>query len=794
MQTFKSVLGNIIDEVAKKFGYNKEQLGQVIDRSVGNSTSADSGTILQETLAKLIKPQIVSGLSVRATVPPSLNVIVYPGYGSAQGILCELKTTQQVTIDNNFGIYYVLLNGSRVIVSSDLGLGLPLAKIIIPNPGVTNKILDDSNDDSEYDGYIILGNDLLFNNDFVIDDESIGQLKNTMNKIFAEYIFGTIKLNESLQITNEQGTLRADSDSVNFYDVNGNELASYGAHEARVGNIKVTPSTIQSRDFQEGSHGFRLKDDGDAEFDDIVARGTMSSPDFTPGFSGKGWKIDRDGSATFNNGIFRGELHTSVFVKDSISATNGNLIVTNATVLTADIGLTDTSISVKEAVFAIGDRVKLQPDATRSEYMSIDSVSGLTYGVTRDLDGSGANTFQAGDAVVGQGSRVEIVASGDIAANLPYIDVIKRNTTTWDDTTTMARLGNLAGINDAQFGQLTGYGLYTNNGYFTGSITSSNINGGIISGTIINGVNINTEAGIGFVTADGYIGGKIFAQYNATTQDTVIKFTGPIALWPGSGYIHFVSPASTTPDVVTPMGGMVFYGWDSVYANHLCLYNGSEWRLLVDISTTGDMSGINDLHTTGDVYIEDTKKLYLDGGGNTYIFESSADEIGCVAGGTQVLTVKAAGIEVPTGKFLAFNAANSVYLKEQSTGSLLAYSTTFYRSSNGSAFDTTSDIRLKTNILPLPSMLEKISLLKPSIFEYKENELMGHIKGVHMGFIANDVEQVFPEWVDTGTDEQHLKSLNMEGINAVLVKAIQELNNEIDTLKQQVKDLMEKSQ
>lgn len=491
MISFKNLLSQIIDEVAHKFGVSKEQVGAIASRDVSSDTGAATGTVLQEILAKIVKPAIITGLDVTATNPPSMNVLVSQGRGTAQGKVHEVLLPQQVTVGNMYSVYYIILDGSRVYAKNAYDSGLAIAKIIIPNINVTNKILDDKNPESDYDGYIISGKDLLFNNDFIIDDESLGQLKNTMSKIFAEYIFGTIKLNESLQIANEQGTLRADSNSVNFYDINGEELASYGAHEARVGNIKVTPSTIQSRDFQENAHGFRLKDNGDAEFDDIVARGTMSSPNFTSGHSGQGWQINRAGDATFNNGYFRGELHTSVFVKDTINATNGNLVVTNATVLASDVATGDTSITVKEAVFSVGDRVRLQPDVSRSEYMSIDSANGTTYGVTRDLDGSGANAFQAGDAVVGQGSRVELVASGD--ANMPYIDVIKRNSTTWNDTTTKVRLGNLAGITDAQFGTLSGYGLYTNNGYFSGDVRASNVFSSLISGTSIWAPDIRTD-------------------------------------------------------------------------------------------------------------------------------------------------------------------------------------------------------------------------------------------------------------------------------------------------------------
>ncbi len=542
MQTFKSLLSNIIDEVAKKFNINKEQLGQIADRSISKDVGADVGTVLQDTLAKIVKPQIIKGLDVSATVPPSMKVNISPGYGSAQGKTCEILTAQQVEIQNLYGIYYIIIEGSRIKVNTAYTTGLALAKIVIPEPGVTNKILDDKNTDSDLDGYIISGKDLLFNNDFIIDDESLGQLKNVMSKIFAEYIFGTLRLSESLKIENTQGTMSADSQSIKFFNTNGDELAYYGGDEARVGNIKITPTTIQSRDYQQGAHGFRMKDDGDTEFGNIEARGTihasagsidgdltvggsLSSPNFTSGYSGVGWKIAGDGTATFQNGLFRGELHTSVFVKDEIHATNGTFVVTNATVLASGTDSADTTIYVKDPVFSTNDIVRLKPDSTRSEYMLISGTGATTniYNVVRNLDGTGANNFEAGDAIVSQQSRIDLVASGDVAAYLPYIDIIKRNSGNWSDTTTKARLGNLAGITDGNFGTLSDYGLYTNNGYFTGLLKASNFSAGTISGTNIAGVNI-----YGGNITGGTISGTTITGLNLNGQTiTGVTLTSP---------------------------------------------------------------------------------------------------------------------------------------------------------------------------------------------------------------------------------------------------------------------------
>jgi len=62
--------------------------------------------------------------------------------------------------------------------------------------------------------------------------------------------------------------------------------------------------------------------------------------------------------------------------------------------------------------------------------------------------------------------------------------------------------------------------------------------------------------------------------------------------------------------------------------------------------------------------------------------------------------------------------------------------------SNGVAYDTTSDRRLKENITPMPSMLEKIKQLEPVYYTWREDGKKGD------GFIAQDVHKVFPQLRD----------------------------------------------
>lgn len=84
-----------------------------------------------------------------------------------------------------------------------------------------------------------------------------------------------------------------------------------------------------------------------------------------------------------------------------------------------------------------------------------------------------------------------------------------------------------------------------------------------------------------------------------------------------------------------------------------------------------------------------------------------------------------------------------------------------------------SDERLKKNIFDYKGSLEKILNLRPVSFEWKENK-EGRTAGRHIGFIAQEVEKIFPEWVSTMADGN--KWMTPEGMNAVLVQSIREMS------------------
>ncbi|HNO25070.1 MAG TPA: tail fiber domain-containing protein, partial [Leptospiraceae bacterium] len=100
-----------------------------------------------------------------------------------------------------------------------------------------------------------------------------------------------------------------------------------------------------------------------------------------------------------------------------------------------------------------------------------------------------------------------------------------------------------------------------------------------------------------------------------------------------------------------------------------------------------------------------------------------------------------------------------------------------------------SDERLKKNIFDYKGSLEKVLNLRPVSFEWKENK-EGKTAGRHIGFIAQEVEKIFPEWVSTMSDGN--KWMTPEGMNAVLVQSIREMKSLYDHEKSENAKLKQK--
>ncbi|MGR9052233.1 MAG: tail fiber domain-containing protein [Gammaproteobacteria bacterium] len=99
----------------------------------------------------------------------------------------------------------------------------------------------------------------------------------------------------------------------------------------------------------------------------------------------------------------------------------------------------------------------------------------------------------------------------------------------------------------------------------------------------------------------------------------------------------------------------------------------------------------------------------------------------------------------------------------------------------GGSWLSVSDETLKKNIEPLQGALEKLLALRGVNFEWKDPEQQGGAGGAQIGMIAQEVEQVFPQWVVTGPDGY--KAIGTQGFEALVVEAFRNLAEQIRQLR-----------
>ena len=427
-------------------------------------------TYLEQLIKETIGDSIVEGFFVRPTDPPSNKVRVYPGICYVNGKRIQIPETITFTVDLEDGpeTHFVYMKPDGV-----LGINpylpddsLALAKIEKPSP--YSKVITEDRDFSSTDAYIVSGRDILFDNNAEFDDESFAALRNITQEILAQNLIGTIVINENLRIQNTQGSLDMDSKEIRikdpsgnvlsklnsngvfFYSSTGEEFSHFGRNNARVGNIKITPNSLESVNFLAGESGFKISSDGSAEFSDVTVRGVIEAE---TGYIGgeNGWIIET-GKITGGDieldasGVIRIGTGNNIAILDSTNPTyrfwigNQNPLFSTFSVskegalksTSGEIGgysISDTTLSTTNVVIssASGGQISvgniLLTGSTSTIQMGTGiTMSGLVSGtidVGTDIHISGAG---GGSITIGPGPGVTLDgASGGITATVGSI-------------------------------------------------------------------------------------------------------------------------------------------------------------------------------------------------------------------------------------------------------------------------------------------------------------------------------------------------------------------------------------
>tara|TARA_R100001594_G_scaffold12687_1_gene27995 strand:- start:4601 stop:8443 length:3843 start_codon:yes stop_codon:yes gene_type:complete len=233
--------------------------------------------------------------------------------------------------------------------------------------------------------------------------------------------------------------------------------------------------------------------------------------------------------------------------------------------------------------------------------------------------------------------------------------------------------GDLAPKSDGGLTYNAGTGTLTATAFagpLTGNVTgnASGTAGVATTVTITDNESTNEDNGLVF-TSGGTLTGNLGLEsdgtmtYNPSTgKITATGFIGAL-----TGDASGNAATATALETARTINGVSFDGTANVTVTAAAgTLSGGTLNSGVTASSLTSVGTLTSVTTSGDITMDATDKFYLDGGGNTYIHENSADSVQVVAGGTATLTANDAGIAVPATSKIWLDNGGNTYLRESS--------------------------------------------------------------------------------------------------------------------------------
>lgn len=356
-------------------------------------------------------------------------------------------------------------------------------------------------------------------------------------------------------------------------------------------------------------------------------------------------------------------------------------------------------------------------------------------------------------------------------------------------------VGNYAlnGLQTGVYNTAIGFAaLYTNTGSSNTAVgkdalylnTSGAANVGVGVSALYNNTTASNNTAVGYTAGYGNTTGNVDAfgyqaLYSNTTGGSSYSNTA-------MGYRALYS--NTTGQGNTAVGGVGTPSTNSaMYANTTGSYNTALGNQALRSNTTG-----------GDNVAIGFKALYdsTTASGNTCLGASA---------GTYITATTTGYNNVYLGGFTRGSAAtnnNEIVIgydqagKGSGTGFISPNAGGVYQGNNSSSWSTTSDQRLKKNIVDNTEGLDKISQIRVRNFEYRlPDEVDPELKpsdavqrpGIQLGVIAQELQQVCPDCVKE--ESTGVLSVDSDNVFWHMVNAIKELKTELDSVKAELATL-----
>jgi hypothetical protein len=420
----------------------------------------------------------------------------------------------------------------------------------------------------------------------------------------------------------------------------------------------------------------------------------------------------------------------------NVPATAGNMVTTG------DTGTVTNTM--------LASNVYTAPGTIGSGTANTGAFTTLTTSSTVTHNGGTANgvTYLNGSKVLTSGSALTFDGTGltNSQNTNQGVYVINRNVSTG------ASAANLF-VSDttAAFTSYVAYGS-RGSGYTTSGMLEAS-SGGMYSVGLTNGINI--------MTLDGYpvkFGVNNTERMRLDTSGNLgINNTNTdgfkFKVLDGAGNLaRFTNGATQTLDVVLDSSGVIFQNANNGY---IAFKGSSSERMRLDSS--GNL-------LVGKTSVLNTISGFSASGNGTVIVHTNASSF------SQPLLLNR---EDTDGDILVFRRANST------VGSVSV-------TSGATAYNTSSDYRLKNTVTPMTGALAKVALLKPVTYKWNANGSDGE------GFIAHELAEVCPDAVTGKKDEidkdgkPKYQGIDVSFLVATLTAAIQEQQTLITQLQADV--------
>lgn len=325
-----------------------------------------------------------------------------------------------------------------------------------------------------------------------------------------------------------------------------------------------------------------------------------------------------------------------------------------------------------------------------------------------------------------------------------------------------AGINNVSGSSNIFLGTSAGSSNTGSNNIFLGSSAGSTNNGGLLNVYIGSSAGAQNNAGFSNV-AIGYQSGQ--GSGTGNSANTLVGYQSGIALTSGSNNVllgHRVGTTTTTGANNILIGSVLARSASD--SNYLNIGNAIYGNLSTGNIGIGTTTPITALHVASS------------SSGKEVVFFANTN----TGSGDEVLHLGVGGATAGTSNlFIAFFQGSTVGNKGTRIGYIQG------SGSNSVTYNTTSDLRLKENVVDTQYGLQ--DLLKIHVKDYNFINSPGHTV---QGFIAQDLEKVYPYAVARGKDDgvSPLEpnavpwGVDYGRITPLLVKSIQDLNLKLENL------------